>query len=231
MAGPHTDILFRMQDYSLTLFAASFFDPEKLIVSGGLALIAFIIFAECGLLFGVVFPGDTLLVAIGVFASQGHFTIQTALAVIISSAIAGGIAGYYIGQRAGPRIFVKDDGLFFRREYIEKSELFYDKHGGKTIALARFVPIVRTFAPVVAGVANMNIGKFMFYNILGSVIWGTSITLTAYYLGSRFPFLVNNLELIFLFVVPFILGPPLYHIYDNYRKKSKSEAVSLKKDK
>jgi membrane-associated protein len=204
----------------IDLFASGFFDPEKLIVSGGLLLIAAIIFAECGLLFGVIFPGDTLLVAVGVLAAQGQFSILMAIVVVVISAILGGIAGYYIGHKAGPKLFTKKDGVFFRHEYIQKAEDFYEKHGGKTIALARFVPVVRTFAPVVAGIGNMDIKKFMIYNIIGSIAWGGSITLFAYYLGSKFPFIVDNLEYVFLFAVPFILGPPIYHVYKNYQKKS-----------
>ena len=202
----------------IDLFAASFFDPEKLIVSGGLLLIAAIIFAECGLLFGVVFPGDTLLVAVGVFAAQGQLSILTAIMVIIISAILGGISGYYIGYKAGPKLFTKKDGVFFRHEYIQKAEDFYEKHGGKTIALARFIPVVRTFAPVVAGIGSMDRNRFMIYNIIGSVAWGASITLIAYYLGGKFPFIVNHIEYVFLFAIPFILGPPIYHIYLNYKK-------------
>lgn len=202
----------------IDIFGAGFFDPEQLIVSGGLLLIAAIIFAECGLLFGVIFPGDTLLVAVGVFAAQGQFSIVTAISVIVISAILGGIAGYYIGHKAGPKLFTKEDGMFFRHEYIQKAEEFYEKHGGKTIALARFVPVVRTFAPVVAGIGNMNLGRFMFYNVVGSVVWGTSITLVAYYLGHKFPFIIDNIKYVFLFAVPFILGPPIYHLYMNYKK-------------
>lgn len=202
----------------IDIFASGFFDPEKLIVSGGLILIAAIIFAECGLLFGVVFPGDTLLVAVGVLAAQGQLSIITAILVIVISAILGGIVGYYIGYKAGPKLFTKKDGVFFRHEYIQKAEDFYEKHGGKTIALARFVPVVRTFAPVVAGIGNMNLSKFMIYNVIGSVTWAGSITLLAYYLGGKFPFIVNHIEYVFLFAVPFILGPPIYHIYLNYKK-------------
>lgn len=201
------------------LFAAGFFDPEKLIVSGGLFLVAAIIFAECGLLFGVIFPGDTLLVAVGVLAAQGSFSILTAILVIVISAFLGGHAGYWIGKKSGPKLFTKDDGMIFRKEYIKRSEDFYQKHGGKTIAMARFVPVVRTFAPVVAGVGNMNQSKFIFYNALGSIIWGTSITLLAYYLGSKIPFIVNNIEYIFIFAIPFIIGPPIYHLYSNSKAK------------
>ncbi len=206
----------------IDIFAAGIFDPEKLIVSGGLLLIAAIIFAECGLLFGVVFPGDTLLVAVGVLAAQGQISLLTSLLVIITSAILGGIAGYYIGHKAGPKLFTKEEGMFFRREYIQRAEEFYEKHGGKTIALARFIPVIRTFAPVVAGIGNMNPGKFMIYNIVGSLAWGLSITLVAYYLGGKFPFIVEHIEYVFLFAVPFIFGPPIFHIWQNY-KKTKSK--------
>ena len=201
------------------IFGAGFFDPEKLVTSGGLLLIGAIIFAECGLLFGVVFPGDTLLVATGILATQGQFSVWTAILIIIISAALGGMAGYFIGLKTGPRLFTKNDGIFFRREYIRRSEEFYEKHGGKTIAMARFVPVVRTFAPVVAGVGKMNLSKFMIFNIIGSILWGSSVTLLAYYVGSKVPFIVNNIEYIFIFAIPFILGPPAYHLLKNYRKK------------
>lgn len=205
----------------LLLFGAGFFDPESLIASGGLLLISAIIFAECGLLFGVIFPGDTLLVAVGVLAAQGQFSVFTAILIITISAFLGGQAGYFIGQKAGPRMFKKKDGIIFRHEYIQKSEDFYEKHGGKTIALARFVPVVRTFAPVVAGIGNMSMGRFVFYNALGSVLWSASITLLAYYLGSRIPFIVNNIEYVFIFAIPFIIGPPIYHLLGNPDSRAK----------
>lgn len=205
-------------------FALGIFDPEKLVTSGGLFLIALIIFAECGLLFGVVFPGDTLLIAVGILAAQGDFSVWTAILIIFIGAVLGGIAGYYIGAKAGPKLFTKKDGMLFRKEYIVRAEDFYERHGGKTIAMARFVPVVRTFAPVVAGIGKMNAAKFMFYNIIGSILWTMSITLLAYYLGSKIPFVVNNIEYIFVLAIPFIIGPPLFHIYDNYKKSRNKKA-------
>lgn len=188
------------------------FDPETVVKSGGLALIAFMVFAESGLLFGIVFPGDTLLFAAGFIAAQGQFGIQTLITVIVISSILGGQAGYHIGQRYGPKVLRKKDGIFFRHEYIEKSEKFYKKHGGKTIMFARFVPVVRTFAPVVAGVGKMDIRKFIIFNIIGSAVWGISVTLAGYYLGSKIPGLADKIELVFLLAIPFIFGPPLYHL-------------------
>jgi membrane-associated protein len=191
----------------------SLFDPETIVKSGGLALIAFIVFAESGLLFGIIFPGDTLLFAAGFIAAQGQFDIVHLITLIVIASILGGQSGYYIGQKAGPRLFRKKDGLFFRHEYIEKSERFYKKHGGKTIMFARFVPVIRTFAPVVAGVGNMDQRKFIIFNILGSSLWGITITLAGYFLGSQFPDLADKIELVFLIALPFIFGPPIYHIF------------------
>lgn len=197
----------------------SVLDPNEIIKNGGLALIAFIVFAESGLLFGFFFPGDTLLFAAGVLAATGELNIVTVTAVICISAILGGYSGYWIGVKAGPRLFKKKDGIIFRREYIERSEKFYEDHGGKTIMFARFIPIVRTFAPVVAGIGRMNQAKFMFYNILGALFWGVSITLAGYFFGSKIP----NIE---AYVLPVVLiatlltfSPTIYHIFSDTRTR------------
>lgn len=204
----------------------SFFDPETIVKSGGLALIGFMVFAESGLLFGIIFPGDTLLFAAGFIAAQGHLDITQLIAVIVIASILGGQAGYIIGKKAGPKIFTRKDGVFFRHEYIKKSEDFYAKHGGKTIALARFIPVVRTFAPVVAGVGNMNQQKFIFFNILGSAIWGAGVTLAGYFLGTQFPGLSDKIEYVFLFALPFIFGPPIYHIiHDPKMRKALAKKI------
>lgn len=187
------------------------FDPET-IASGGLVLIGLMVFAESGLLFGIIFPGDTLLFAAGFLAAGGQMSIVPLIAVIVISSILGGQTGYYIGRRYGPKVLTKKDGIFFRHEYIKKSEDFYKKHGGKTIMFARFVPVVRTFAPVVAGVGKMDIKQFTVFNILGSALWGFSITLAGYFLGSQFPGMADKIELVFLLAIPFIFGPPIYHL-------------------
>jgi membrane-associated protein len=189
----------------------SFFDPGEIVSNGGLLLIGLMVFAESGLLFGVIFPGDTLLFAAGFFAAQGQFSIAALLAVLVFSSALGGQVGYVLGQKFGPKIFTRKDGIFFRKEYIRQSEKFYEKHGGKTIMLARFVPIVRTFAPVVAGVGNMSKVKFTIFNLLGSGIWACSITLAGYWLGSQFPHLADDIEKVFILALPFIFFPPIYH--------------------
>lgn len=174
-------------------------------------MIAFIVFAESGLLFGFFLPGDTLLFATGIFAAQGELSLPTAISVIVVSAILGGRAGYYIGEKTGPKLFKQSDGIFFRREYIVRAEEFYEKHGGKTIILARFIPVVRTFAPVVAGAGNMNLAKFNLYNIIGSGFWAISITLAGYYLGSKIPNIDHYVLPIILFFVVLSFLSPFYH--------------------
>jgi membrane-associated protein len=206
-----------------------FLDPETIIATGGLALIAFIIFAECGLLFGFFFPGDTLLFAAGFFASQGHIALAGLLAVIILSAIAGNAVGYEIGKRAGPRLFRKGDGIVFRKEYIQQAEAFYEKHGGKTVILARFVPVVRTFAPVVAGIGKMDVKLFTFYNVLGSFIWGIGVTMLGYYLGSKIPNIDTYLLPIILLAMTLSFGPTLYHIFKDPVSRQKLKERMLRK--
>ena len=197
----------------------SVLDPETIISTGGLALIAFIVFAESGLLFGFFFPGDSLLFLAGTLAAQGQFSIVSVVIVIVISAILGGNVGYIIGQRAGPRLFKKQDGILFKREYIERSEDFYKKHGGKTIILARFVPIVRTFAPVVAGMGNMDKKRFTFYNILGSGIWGIGITVLGYFFGQKIPDIERYVVPVIILVIFLSFGPALYHIFSDPRAR------------
>lgn len=207
----------------------SILDPETIITGGGLALIAFIVFAESGLLFGFFFPGDTLLFLAGALAAQGEFSVVTAIAVIVVSAILGGNVGYIIGNRAGPRLFKKEDGILFRREYILRSEEFYEKHGGKTIVLARFIPIVRTFAPVVAGMGSMNKRRFTFYNIAGSLLWGAGVTMLGYFLGQYIPDIDKYILPVIGLIVSLSFGPAIYHIVKDpkARKKIKQKLNAL----
>ncbi|MBW3569196.1 VTT domain-containing protein [Candidatus Parcubacteria bacterium] len=199
----------------------SFLEPNELIKAGGLALIAFIVFAESGLLFGFFFPGDTLLFAAGVLAATGEFNIVEVTAVIVFAAIAGGYSGYWIGKKAGPKLFKKEEGIIFRREYIERSERFYEKHGGKTIMFARFIPVIRTFAPVVAGIGNMNQAKFMFYNVVGAAFWGISITLAGFFFGSKIPNIEAYVFPILLLAMALTVSPTIYHILKDPRARQK----------
>ncbi len=186
--------------------------PEYLITSGGLVAVALIIFAESGLLVGFFLPGDTLLLSAGFLASQGKLSLATLLVVVVVFAILGDNVGYSIGRRAGPRIFKKRDGVVFRQEYLARSEKFYEKHGGKTIILARFIPIVRTFAPVVAGASKMDRKKFMAYNVVGATLWGVGVTTLGYWLGSKVPNIDKYLLPAFLGVTVLTFGPAIYHL-------------------
>lgn len=187
------------------------FDIAHLIQSGGLLLIGAIIFAESGLL-AVFLPGDTLLFTAGFFAAQGKLPLHILLIVVMIAAIAGYEVGYHIGHKFGKKLFRKKDGLFFRHEYIEKSELFYEKHGRKTVMLSRFVPVIRTFAPIVAGIGKMPRRKFTLYNVLGGTVWGAGITILGYNLGNRIPNIDHYLLPVILVAMSLSFGPTLYHI-------------------
>ncbi len=193
---------------TFALFGVS---PEA-IAQGGLMLIALIVFIESGLLVGFFLPGDTLLIAAGVLAAQGALPIQLTILTIIVAAVVGDNVGYTIGKYSGKRLFRKKDGILFRHEYVERAQAFYEKHGGKTIIIARFVPIVRTFAPVVAGIGKMNRIKFFFYNVIGAIIWATSVTLLGYWVGSKIPHIGDYLEYALVAVIAISFTPALWHI-------------------
>jgi membrane-associated protein len=198
------------------------FDVTHLIESGGLLLIGAIIFAETGLLVGFFLPGDTLLLSAGVFAAQHKLPLGWTMIVIMLASIAGNVSGYYIGKHGGKRVFSKSDGLFFRREYIDRAEKFYVSHGGKTILLARFVPIVRTFAAVVAGIAEMNFGLFMMFNIIGGVLWGGGLTLLGFWFGSRIPNIDHYVLPVVLLATVLSFGPMAYHLCKQWLNRKKT---------
>jgi membrane-associated protein len=177
------------------------FDVDQLIRSGGILLISLIIFAESGLLIGFFLPGDTLLFGAGLAASQGELSLPVLILAIIAAAVIGDNVGYSIGKRMGSKLFTKEDGILFRKEYIETSEKFYEKHGGKTIIIARFTPIVRTFAPVVAGASNMSHRRFFMFNVIGGILWGAGMPLLGYFVGNRIPGLDKYMEIVILGVV------------------------------
>lgn len=193
-------------------------DPHSLLegagVVAGLTIIGTIVFAESGLLIGFFLPGDTLLFTAGFFAAQGHLPLAGVLLVIFFAAIIGDNVGYTIGRKTGPRLFRKKDGIIFRQEYIAHAEAFYQKHGGKTIILARFVPIVRTFAPLVAGVGKMDHKKFFLYNVVGAGIWTGLIVMLGYWLGSMIDPHVMEKVIVLAISIAMVLtfGPTLYHL-------------------
>lgn len=188
------------------------FDVTSLIQSGGLLILALIIFAESGMMVGFFFPGDTLLFSAGILAASGKLPIIETLLVIAFAAILGDNIGYHIGRKVGPRLF-KKDSLIFRHEYIMQAEKFFEKYGAKTMLVAHFIPVVRTFAPVTAGAGNMPLKKFMMYDAIGDIAWTLVVTLAGYFIGSRIPGIEHYIEPILLAVVAFFLIPTLYHAF------------------
>ncbi len=166
-------------------------------------LVCGIIFAETGLLVGFFLPGDSMLFTAGLLVATGtiKFNIWAFVALIIVSAILGNQAGYLIGSKAGPALFNKPDSKLFKRENVESAHAFFEKHGGKALILARFVPIIRTFVPVIVGVAQMSKRKFFLFNVIGAVLWGGGVTLLGYLLGDKVPWVRDNLDIIFIAIV------------------------------
>ena len=186
------------------------YDVEGIIRWGGIMMLTCIVFAETGLLVGFFLPGDSLLVTAGVFAAAGHVSLGSILTIVTAAAVAGDQVGYYIGYRTGPRIFRREDSLLFKRAHLMRAHEFYERHGGKTIILARFVPIVRTFAPVVAGVGTMEYRRFVAYNVVGGFLWVWSMALLGYSLGRVVPDVDRHIHLviavvIFLSILPGII--------------------------
>ncbi|RAN72645.1 hypothetical protein B5P43_32470 [Bacillus sp. SRB_336] len=162
-----------------------------------------IIFAETGLLVGFFLPGDSLLFTAGLLTSTGKLPVNIGVLIIllIVCAFIGNQVGYVIGAKAGPAIFNKPDSRLFKREHVEHAHAFFEKHGGKALVLARFVPIVRTFVPVIVGVARMNMRHFVIFNAIGAVLWAGGVTLLGFILGDRFPWVQKNLDIIFIVIV------------------------------
>jgi len=200
-----------------------FLDPQFLIQTVGLAGILAIVFAESGLFFGFFLPGDSLLFTAGLFASQGYFSITWLAIGCIVAAIVGDSVGYAFGRRVGPALFSKEDSFFFHKKHIDRASAFYAKYGVKTIILARFVPVVRTFAPIVAGIGQMRYRTFITYNIVGGVLWAGSMTLGGFFLGSLVPNSEKYLHLIIIGIIATSFIPILLEWMKARRARSRSE--------
>ena len=186
-------------------------DLPTLIKTIGTIGLIIIIFVETGLLVGFFLPGDSLLVTAGLLASQGLLNVWTLGALLTIAAIAGDTVGYGIGKATGPRIFTRENSFLFNRSHLLRAQAFYEKHGGKTIIIARFMPIARTFAPVVAGVGAMQYGRFLMFNVVGGFLWVWSMLLTGYVLGRFIPGIERHIDkviilVIFLSILPGIIG-------------------------
>ncbi|MFH1866638.1 MAG: DedA family protein [Patescibacteria group bacterium] len=171
-----------------------------------------IIFAESGLFFGFFLPGDSLLFTAGLLASQGWLNIWVLVIGSFIAAVAGDSVGYTFGYRLGPKIFTRPKSFLFHPEYLERSRAFFAKHGGKTIILARFIPFVRTFAPILAGVGKMKYSTFLFYNITGGALWGIGVPFLGYYLGALVPNIDRYLLPIIALIILTSLIPSIHHL-------------------
>lgn len=194
-----------------------------------LALIG-IIFAETGLAVGFFLPGDSLLVVAGLFAAAGKLNVLILLSTLFVAAVVGDAVGYYSGRTLGPRIFSRQKSLVFRPSHLARAQEFYEKYGGKTIIIARFVPIVRTFAPIVAGAAQMPYRQFVFFNVLGGFLWVFSMILAGYFLGGVVERLFgirleDHIEKVVVVVVALSLLPPVFEYLKTRRERRRATAV------
>ena len=192
------------------------FDLAQIIETVGYIGLFAIVFAESGLFFGFFLPGDSLLLTAGLLASQGKLDLPILLIALPVAAILGDSVGYWFGKKAGPRIFTRDDSLLFRRKNLLAAQTFYERHGGKTIILARFMPFIRTFAPIVAGAVEMKYPRFLFFNVVGAILWAIGVTAAGYYLGQSIP----DIDRYFLIVVAAVIAlsalPTMIHLAKEY---------------
>jgi len=191
---------------------------DALIQWGGYLLLVAIVFAETGLLIGCFLPGDSLLITAGLLAAAGHLNIWWINVLLIAAAIIGDSVGYAIGARLGPRIFTREKSLLFNPQHVLRTRRFYEKYGPKTIVIARFVPIIRTFAPVLAGVGAMEYRRFLTYNVLGGIGWVASMSGAGYLLGQAVPNISKHMHVLVIVIIVLSCVPIAVEIYRERRK-------------
>ena len=191
---------------------------DALIQWGGYVLLVGIVFAETGLLIGCFLPGDSLLITAGLLAAAGHLNIWWINALLIAAAIIGDSVGYAIGARLGPRIFTREKSLLFNPKHVLRTRHFYEKYGPKTIVIARFVPIIRTFAPVLAGVGMMEYRRFLTYNVLGGIGWVVSMSWAGYLLGQAVPNISRHMHILVIVIIVLSCVPIAVEVYRERRK-------------
>jgi membrane-associated protein len=196
------------------------FDLVRLIETVGYIGLIAIIFAESGLFFGFFLPGDSLLLTAGLLASHGDLKLWILLVTLAPAAILGDNVGYWFGKKVGPPIFSRENSLFFRQKNLLAAKAFYDKHGGKTIVLARFMPFIRTFAPIVAGAVEMHYAHFVTWNTVGGTLWATGLTLAGYFLGESIPGIDRYFLLIIAVVILVSALPSMIHMWKEYRHEA-----------
>jgi len=202
-------------------FLKQLVSPESIILYGGIYLLLFIVFAETGLFIGFFLPGDSLLFTAGLLCSTGILVVHPLILVvlIIIAAVAGNMVGYAFGKKVGTLLFKRKSGFFFRQEHLIAANEFYFKYGKKTIVLSRFLPIVRTFAPIVAGIVKLDYRKFFIYSLVGAFFWVNVLVLTGYFLGKNFPGIKDYLGYIVIFLIVITSIPFVYsYIKKKFRK-------------
>lgn len=190
-------------------------DPVKLLHGGGFYLLLFVVFAETGLFFGFFLPGDYLLFLAGMFVATNKLdvTIYELIAGLITAAVLGNFVGYWFGKKTGPVLYQREDSLFFKKKFLRAAETYYKKQGAFALIMGRFIPIVRTFAPIIAGIVRLDYRKFAFYNISGAFLWISSLTLIGYFLGRRFEQEINDYLLYIIIGFIVITAIPLIVTY------------------
>lgn len=201
------------------------FDIVALVKTAGYIGIFGMIFAESGLFFGFFFPGESLLFTAGLLASQGLLDFYILAPLVFAGAVLGDTVGYAFGRKVGPAIFTSETSLFFNKKNIERTRTFYEKYGTKTIILARFVPIVRTFAPIFAGVGQMRYKTFLAYNLIGGALWGLGVTSISYYLGGLIPNIERYLLPIIVLIIVISLLPLVFEYLSHRRSLKKNRVI------
>jgi membrane-associated protein len=191
---------------------------DQLIQWGGYLLLVGIVFTETGLLVGLFLPGDSLLITAGLLAGMGSLNIWWLNGLVIAAAIVGDSTGYAIGRRLGPRIFTRPKSMLFNPRHVQRTQRFYEKYGAKTIVIARFVPIVRTFAPVLAGVGSMRYRRFLTYNVVGGIGWVVSMTMAGYLLGQTVPNISKHIHELVIIIIVLSVIPIAVEVYRERRK-------------
>jgi membrane-associated protein len=190
-------------------------DPVKLLREGGFYLLLFVVFAETGLFFGFFLPGDYLLFLAGMFVATGKLdvSIYVLVAGLIIAAVSGNFAGYWFGRKTGPVLYHREDSFFFKKRYLRAAENYYEKQGAFALIMGRFIPVVRTFAPIIAGIVCLDFRKFAFYNIAGAFLWITSLTLLGFFLGRKFEKEIDDYLLYIIIGFILITAIPLIITY------------------
>ncbi|HWW17297.1 MAG TPA: VTT domain-containing protein [Candidatus Saccharimonadales bacterium] len=212
---------------SILHFFRSLYDPEglkQLIASGGAPLVCTIVFVETGLFVGFFLPGDSLLMTAGIFAAGGFLQLRWLLAPVMLCAILGDQIGYWIGRTAGPALYRREDSLFFRRSHLQRAREFYEKYGGRAVIFARFVPIIRTFCPPVAGAAHMPYSRYLIFDISGGVLWVGAMILGGYFLGRSVPNIGQRIHYVIAVVVVLSVTPAVISIFRARRAVARGEA-------